>query len=51
MPAEPKLSAPVKFFVQSMNSARLFAGVDGFTSSMRPAEVSWVIGVKLSTGW
>jgi hypothetical protein len=34
-----------------MNSARLPTGADGFTTSMRPADVSWVIGVKLSTGW
>ncbi len=50
MPAEPKLSGPLKFFVQSMNSLRLVTGVAGFTTSIRPAVVSCVIGVKLFTG-
>ena len=34
--------------------ATLAAAPDGYTlltTSIRPAEVNWVIGVKLSTGW
>lgn len=51
MPAEPKLSAPWKFFVHSMSSARFCGGDFGLTTSISPAEVSCVIGVKSSTGW
>ena len=34
-----------------MNSARLFTGDFGFTTSISPAEVSCVIGVKSLTVW
>ena len=51
MPAEPKLMLPFRLRVQSRNSFGVFAGVDGLTTRNRPAEVSWLIGVKSFTGW
>ncbi len=50
-PQSSILSAPLKFLVQATNSCKSLTGVEEFTNSINPEEVSCEIGVKSFTGW